>query len=79
MDLALWDYFVKGSFTSCCSILMEIIIVPLGLEHIKTPKMTNKTLKMDHGSSRHDLFYMWPKASLSFVVEKTPVKVLKSL
>ena len=58
---------------------MEILIVPLGLEYIKTPKMTNKTLKMDHGSSGHDLFYMWPYASLSFSLAKTPVKVLKSL
>jgi hypothetical protein len=39
---------------------MEILTVPLGLEYIKTPKMTNKTLKTDHGSSGHDLFYMWP-------------------
>jgi hypothetical protein len=58
---------------------MEKKIVPLGSEYIKTPKMTNKTLKTDHGSSGHDLFYMWPKASLSFLVEKTPVKVLKNL
>jgi hypothetical protein len=39
---------------------MEKQTVPLRSEHIKTPKMTNKTLKMDHGSSGHDLFYMWP-------------------
>jgi hypothetical protein len=58
---------------------MEKQTVPLGSEHIKTPKMTNKTLKTDHGSSGHDLFYMWPKASLSFSLAKTPVKVLKSL
>jgi len=49
---------------------MEILIVPLGSKYIKTPKMTNKTLKTDHGSSGHDLFYMWPKASLSFLVAK---------
>jgi hypothetical protein len=49
---------------------MEIMTIPLGSEYIKTPKMTNKTLKMDHGSSGHDLFYMWPKASLRFLVEK---------
>ena len=58
---------------------MEIKTVPLGSEYIKTPEMTNRTLKTDHGSSEHDLFYMWPKASLSFLVEKAPVKVLKSL
>ena len=41
--------------------------------------MTIKSLKTDHGSSRHDLFYMWPWASLSFLVETTPVKFLKCL
>jgi hypothetical protein len=58
---------------------MEIHVVPLGSEYIKTPKRTNKTLKTDHGSSGDDLFYMWPKASLRFLVVKTLVKFLKIL
>ena len=39
---------------------MEILIIPLGSEYIKTPKMTIRTLKMDLVSSSNDLFYMWP-------------------
>jgi hypothetical protein len=39
---------------------MDLQTVPLGSEYIKTPKMTIRTLKMDLGSSSHDLFYMWP-------------------
>jgi hypothetical protein len=58
---------------------MEILVVPLRSEYIKTPKMINKNMKTDHGSSGHDLSYMWPKASLSFLVEKKSVKVLKIL
>ena len=56
---------------------MYLQTVPLGSKYIKTPKMTIRSLKTDHGSSGHDLFYMWPWASMRFIVEKTPVKVLK--
>jgi hypothetical protein len=51
---------VKDYFKIFFSTPMDLLTIPLGLEYIKTPKMTNRTLKMDHGSSGHDLFYMWP-------------------